>query len=157
MDAKEFESLTAAWADDRNITWGSTPKAQLKKLTEEFAELTAGVIAKDIEEIKDAIGDCDVVLRMMEKQLGVQMIIRDRDITSTLSLVASDMSNLMHHLVQGETTQRIHDSIGNMRQSLTSLALGFGLTIGECRQCAWDSIKHRTGKMVDGVFCKDAG
>lgn len=92
--------LIRKWADDRNLIEGSTPAAQSVKFFEECGELTRGMVEDDIDQIKDAIGDCVVVLTIMASQ--------------------------------------------------------YGMTIEECIDAAYDEIKDRKGKMVGGVFVKDA-
>ena len=79
---------------------GSTPRKQMDKLNEECSELYEGILDNDIDDIKDAIGDIQVVLAVMCCQLGID--------------------------------------------------------IDECREIAWEEIKDRKGKMVDGVFVKEA-
>lgn len=49
----------------------------------------------------------------------------------------------------------VHDDIGDMVVVLTILAAQKGLTIEECIECAWDEIKDRKGRMIDGVFVKE--
>ena len=87
------------WANDRNLIDGSTPHAQMLKLTEELGELAAGIARKDRGLIKDAIGDCFVVITILCAQLEVEM--------------------------QG------------------------------CIEAAYNEIKDRKGKLVNGVFIKD--
>lgn len=87
------------WANDRNLIAGGTPQAQMLKMTEEVGELAHGIARDDRPLIKDAIGDCVVVL--------------------------------------------------------TILAAQHGLSLGECAESAYDEIKDRKGRMVDGVFVKD--
>ncbi len=79
---------------------GSTLRKQMDKLNEECSELYEGILDNDIDDIKDAIGDIQVVLAVMCCQLGID--------------------------------------------------------IDECREIAWEEIKDRKGKMVDGVFVKEA-
>ena len=47
------------------------------------------------------------------------------------------------------------DSIGDAFVVLTILAAQKNLEIEECIAHAWDAIKDRKGRMVDGVFIKD--
>lgn len=49
----------------------------------------------------------------------------------------------------------IKDGIGDAVVVLTILAAQRGLTIEECLAAAWDEIKDRRGRMVDGVFVKE--
>ena len=97
----DWKERVRQWAisGDRNLIAGSTPRNQTPKLIEEFGELITAIYADDIEEIKDAIGDIQVVLCVMCHQLGID--------------------------------------------------------IDECREIAWEQIKDRKGKTVDGVFVKE--
>jgi NTP pyrophosphatase (non-canonical NTP hydrolase) len=95
-----YFNLIRAWAHARNIIEGSTPAAQMLKMTEEVGELAHGIARHQQDEIADAIGDCVVVL--------------------------------------------------------TILAAQHGLNIEDCIETAYGVIKDRKGKMVDGVFVKDA-
>lgn len=87
------------WAVARNLIDGATSQAQMLKLTEEVGELAHAVARGKREALKDAIGDCCVVLTILAAQ------------------------NDLH--------------------------------IETCIEHAYDQIKDRTGRMVDGVFVKD--
>lgn len=50
----------------------------------------------------------------------------------------------------------IMDGIGDAVVVLTILAAQYGVTIEECIDAAWDEIKDRKGRMIDGVFVKEA-
>ena len=95
----DWKERIKQWAADRNLIEGSTPLKQMQKLDEEFMELLDGLNHNNIDDIKDAIGDIQVVLAVICCQLG--------------------------------------------------------LDIDECREIAWEQIKDRKGKMVDGVFVKE--
>ena len=99
--AMDWKERIKQWAvsGDRNLIEGSSPRKQMGKLIEECNELYEGLLYNDIADIKDAIGDIQVVLAVMCAQLG--------------------------------------------------------LDIDECREIAWEQIKDRKGKMVDGVFVKE--
>lgn len=47
------------------------------------------------------------------------------------------------------------DGIGDAFVVLTILAAQIGVDIEECIAAAWDEIKNRKGRMVDGVFIKE--
>ena len=49
----------------------------------------------------------------------------------------------------------IKDSIGDVFVVLTIIAAQMGWSIEECAQAAYDEIKDRKGRMVDGVFVKE--
>ena len=50
----------------------------------------------------------------------------------------------------------VADDIGDMIVVLINIAERNGLTLTECLRQAWDDIKDRKGKMVDGVFVKES-
>jgi len=51
--------------------------------------------------------------------------------------------------------EEIKDGIGDTFVTLIILSKQLGLTPTECLESAWNEIKDRTGKTVDGVFVKD--
>jgi uncharacterized protein YabN with tetrapyrrole methylase and pyrophosphatase domain len=50
----------------------------------------------------------------------------------------------------------VADDIGDMMVVLINIAERNKLSISECLEKAWNDIKDRKGKMVDGVFVKEA-
>jgi NTP pyrophosphatase (non-canonical NTP hydrolase) len=76
LSFQENEQLVLQWARDRNIfdvNDGSSAKAQLKKLAEEFCELDAAIYKGSKEEALDGIGDMMVVLTLIAKFLHVDL------------------------------------------------------------------------------------
>lgn len=59
------------------------------------------------------------------------------------------------HAVARGDREALKDGIGDMVVVLTILAAQNSLTLEECVAAAYDEIKDRTGRMVDGVFIKD--
>ena len=51
--------------------------------------------------------------------------------------------------------QGIKDGIGDSFVTLIILSKQLGLAPAECLEAAWNEIKNRTGKTVNGVFVKD--
>jgi|SRR5699024_4764641 len=51
-------------------------------------------------------------------------------------------------------SDEIKDAIGDSFVVLTILAMQLGLSIEDCVSYAYDQIKNRTGKTVNGVFIK---
>lgn len=50
----------------------------------------------------------------------------------------------------------LKDGIGDAFVVLTILAMQLGTSIEECARLAYEEIKDRKGKMIDGVFVKEA-
>src|SRR5699024_6596616 len=48
------------------------------------------------------------------------------------------------------------DALGDMYVVMTIMAQQLGFTIEECIEIAYDEIKDRKGRMVDGVFVKES-
>jgi NTP pyrophosphatase (non-canonical NTP hydrolase) len=57
----EFEPIRD-WAESKGLYVKGDQKTQALKLLEEAGELAKSILKKDHEELKDAIGDCVVVL-----------------------------------------------------------------------------------------------
>ncbi len=49
----------------------------------------------------------------------------------------------------------VRDDIGDMMVVLINIMVRNNLTINECLSVAYDDIKDRKGKMIDGVFVKE--
>ena len=49
----------------------------------------------------------------------------------------------------------IRDDIGDMMVVLINIMVRNNLTINECLSVAYDDIKARKGKMIDGIFVKE--
>jgi NTP pyrophosphatase (non-canonical NTP hydrolase) len=50
----------------------------------------------------------------------------------------------------------IRDDVGDIMVVLINMATRNGYTLAECLEVAYNDIKDRKGKMVEGVFVKDA-
>jgi len=51
--------------------------------------------------------------------------------------------------------EELKDGLGDSFVTLIILSKQLGYTPSECLESAWNEIKDRTGKTVDGVFVKD--
>ena len=61
----------------------------------------------------------------------------------------------LSHALQDDDKPEIIDAIGDIQVVLGVICAQLGLSIDECREAAWEQIKDRKGKMVDGVFLKE--
>jgi NTP pyrophosphatase (non-canonical NTP hydrolase) len=50
----------------------------------------------------------------------------------------------------------IKDDIGDMLVVMINICARNDITLEECLQCAYEDIKDRRGRMVDGVFVKES-
>jgi NTP pyrophosphatase (non-canonical NTP hydrolase) len=95
----EIFKLIEQWGKDKGIIDNGNILAQFGKLLEEVNELYIGLIKNDKEEVKDAIGDCVVVLTLLSRLAGMDLL--------------------------------------------------------ECVHSAYEEIKNRKGKMINGTFVKN--
>jgi len=66
--------------------------------------------------------------------------------------LAEEMGELAGALARGDD---VRDHIGDMIVVLANIAEREGTTLAECASVAYDDIKDRRGRMVDGVFVKE--
>lgn len=69
--------------------------------------------------------------------------------------VAEEFGEIAAALARKDRTELI-DAIGDTMVTLIILSLQEGLTIDECLDTAYKEIADRKGKMIDGVFVKEA-
>ncbi len=50
----------------------------------------------------------------------------------------------------------IQDSLGDINVMVNNIAVQCGLTLEQCQESAWNQIKDRKGKIVNGVFVKES-
>lgn len=153
-----FTERVIAWAKDRNIIGGSTPRDQFLKLVEEVGELVGGLAVGDQTEIKDGIGDTAVVVAVIAGQIDLAIsklgpplghLKFDRDILIAISELSSAIQKNESHSTQY-----------HLRMILTLLhhvAAEQSLDFDDCCEHAWNEIKDRRGKLIGGVFVKEAG
>lgn len=145
------------WSMERGLNTADSNKQRLK-LWEEFGELNAAIARDNREGAIDAIGDMLVVMIIYKQQLGhgsnwlfyprqdnVELISRLDD-TSLIDCIGYGISD----------SQSCIEGLGMVVENLTVLAYRLGTNLEECLAAAYDEIKDRRGKMVNGVFVKES-
>ena len=69
--------------------------------------------------------------------------------------LGEEFGELCQGMAKNNASQ-VYDSIGDMYVVLVILSMQLGVSVEECVSYAYDEIKDRRGKMVDGVFIKEA-
>lgn len=151
----EFVENVQTWATERGIYEHSTPQAQLLKMLSELGELADAVIKNDVEGIKDAIGDVAVCWvnhtamnggELVYIHIGKSGFSRDSD---DIGLIAIEIGDLL-------TGIYCDYELDNIPSALKSIANRNGFNFLDCCTQAWNEIKDRKGKMVEGgAFVKD--
>lgn len=81
-------------------------------------------------------------------------LIKEENATKQMLKVIEEVGETAGALAKNNRDE-LKDGIGDSFVTLIILANQCGYTPSECLQAAWDEIKGRTGKTVNGVFVKD--
>ena len=162
------------WSIDRGLDKAS-PIKQMQKLSEEWGELNAGEAKSNQEKIIDSIGDVMVVLTILSQQMNFEkseIILdpsqnnrstyeADETHTDILLLYGTEEIGILAKLMVDylrnpsiNTNAMIRFHIRNLAIYISRIAINEKTTLEKCFEVAWNEIKDRTGKMVDGVFVK---
>ncbi|MFX3656389.1 MazG-like family protein [Streptococcus suis] len=157
---KTLDEKVQQWFIDRNLH-EANPVKQFEKLMEEAGELFEGVAKGKSDLIKDALGDMQVVLTGLELQVKNGADIRATPEEMELLLMVASLGNLadrLHkHIYHNETmTPLIKPALIMLHSNIHSIAIHNCTTADTCLKIAYDEIKDRKGKMIDGVFVKEA-
>lgn len=69
--------------------------------------------------------------------------------------LGEEFGELCQAITKNRKKAKVKDAIGDMYVVLTILSLQLGLDIEECMELAYNEIKDRRGKMINGVFVKE--
>ena len=125
MNYEELSALVLQWGEDKGIFAKSTPLRQLDKTQEE------------LDETKEAL---QKLASLTDQQILSEKLLTDDP--DTLDL-------------EEDALAEAKDGIGDMLVTIILLAKMVDMDTVDCLQSAYDVIKKRTGKMVNGQFVKD--
>lgn len=164
---QELVPLIQEWAKERGIFDQSTPFDQLIKTHEEVGELIKACYDNDKPAIQDAIGDtmvclinyCYIVntdfLEVYEQtkyddreDINIHFALNVNDI---ISFFLRDVSYRNYNPLKAT----IFSVVINILRNLHNIAIDENTTLEECLNIAYNEIKNRTGKMINGKFVKD--
>lgn len=148
------------WFIDRDLENGGRLDKQSLKLSEEFGELCAGYLKKNEKLTKDSIGDCAVVivgLALLIKA-DVQEIFKtsenDRDLMTCFSHLSRNISDFQ--IYQDSFSKKFSKlSLIRTIRWLKSISNALGYDFEECFELAYQEIKDRKGRWIDGGFVKE--
>ena len=153
---EELIKKVEQWSVKRGLNTADPSKQRLK-LWEEFGELNASMARNDREGAIDAIGDMLVVMIIYKQQLGYgsnDVFEPKQDNLDFLGRLED--SALIDYVGYGIVQTRSYiQSIEQIVDNLTMLAYRLNTNLKECLAAAYDVIKDRRGKMVNGVFVKE--
>lgn len=154
---KELIKKVEQWSAERGLNTADPTKQRLK-LWEEFGELNAAIARDNRKDAIDAIGDMIVVMIIYKQQLGYDsndVFCPRKDNVDLLSRLED--TSLIDCIGRGiSDSQSCIEGLGMVTENLTVLAYRLNTNLKECLAAAYDVIKDRRGKMVNGVFVKES-
>lgn len=161
MNLNEVTARIVGWANDRNLILGATYKAQCIKLGEELGEAFEAIDKEDEAEFKDAIGDMYVVASIMCAQLGSSIILARElaeqrpNITQSMEAAFGRVCGAVARGKEADLMYLLGEFVNHMDNQLKDQFEDGAPALLDCVLGAWDVIKDRKGRMVDGVFIKE--
>ena len=181
MNIERQIELIEQWAKDRELDKKGTVEGQTIKTVEEMSELIKGICKNNIDMIKDAIGDVFVTL-----VVGNMIQNKENSIAEINKTIAEWDSYMKDNYLYSKEecinwageeeilwilafTEEISDFISknaeerytsngmyNIYVMLYTCALRNNLTLEDCIESAYNEIKNRKGKMINGTFVKES-
>lgn len=171
LTIQELVPLIHQWAKERGIFDKSTPFNQLLKTHEEVGELIKACYDDDRPAIQDAIGDVMVTLinycyfrkenfnNVFLNGLSLRPIIEDTCLKQSFS-VNSMLIDLFKFECNKSKYNNDVDFVYDAMIYFVKHLNGFtkllkGTTLVDCLNIAYNEIKNRTGRMINGEFVKN--
>lgn len=92
------------------------------------------------------------LVEKIEKWHEDRNLIQGSDDKSQVLKLIQEVGELSDSVCKGKS---LKDDIGDIIVVLINICVRNGLNLEQCMLHAYDDIKHRKGKMVDGVFVKE--
>ena len=138
MENKQLKDLITKvqrWFYDRNLQT-QDPNKQFLKLYEEIGELSRGLAENDEAVTKDSIGENNIfVFSEAAKSEDYFVVMMDQSLAAYFNRQSYQLKNVVYELMRISALLH-HDFV-------------------ECLNIAYEEIKDRTGKLVDGVWIKE--
>lgn len=148
MKMETLSSLIIEWAKEKNI---DNKERQYLKIVEEVGETCGAILKNNREEIIDGIGDIGVTIIIYAWQRHSNLDFekcretQEKEITTSEDVI---VENIFESLYEYNSSQALIHTV--------SLANKLGLNFEDCLNSAWQVIKDRKGKTVDGTFIKNS-
>lgn len=158
----ELVTLTKKWFVDRDLENGGRLDKQALKLSEEFGELCAGYLKQNEKLTKDSIGDCAVVIVGLALLIDVDVHgifkiadgVRPKETMESFKLLNANISEfqLSQDLASKEMCR--HNLVRAVAY-LKSISKALDYDFVDCFEIAYNEIKDRKGRWIDGTFVKE--
>lgn len=141
---KELQPLILEWAKEKDLLKIENASKQRLKLLEEIGEIASAILKNNKEDLYDGVGDVFVVLIILFAQLriDVDFNIEPYDRLDDLTDQERLMNLIYYHDCEGFNQLHYFCQENN-------------LSLKECANLAWNEIKDRKGKTLNGTFIKE--
>lgn len=163
---KDLDEKIISWARWRDLDKKGTVEGQVIKTAEEVAELIIGLSKDDKGKIIDSIGDVYVTL------VVGNLIQGKGDFEKAFKRAEMDSKNTVRHYGDPDKTEQIINlmiatkdilmlgytthTIGFMLMNIMIAAGKKQLSFKNCVESAYQEIKGRKGRIIDGTFVKES-
>lgn len=163
---KDLDEKIISWARWRGLDKKGTVEGQVIKTAEEVAELIIGLSKNDNEKIIDSIGDVYVTL------VVGNLIQGKGDFEKAFKRAEVDSKNIVGHIGSPDKSWQIIDLMTATKEVLTlgytthtislmlmHIMIAAGkkqLSFKNCVESAYQEIKGRKGRIIDGTFVKES-
>ena len=167
LTIQELVPLIHQWAKERGIFDKSTPFDQLLKTHEEVGELIKACYDNDKPAIQDAIGDVMVTLinycyfkKIDFVKVYEQIQYDDSEaINIYCALTVNDIIALfLRDIIYSSYKPlkvTILRTVSHILRELQNITINDNTTLEECLNIAYNEIKNRTGRIINGKFVKN--
>lgn len=166
LTIQELVPLIQEWAKEREIYEQLTPFDELLKTHKEVGELIKACYDDDRPAIQDAIGDVMVTLinycyfKNMDFIFHYEKVyLMEAHYNISQTTFAISANNLLSELFEAEYEQDelylYSYLIEHILNGLQCIALSEDTTLEACLNIAYNEIKDRKGKIINGKFIKD--
>lgn len=174
MTYTEFEENLKVWAENRNIHTPDCSEKQFLKVVEEWGETVGAYLKKQHLQIIDGLGDTFVTLQILaiQNSTPIRWGAHEQEAKRRLQNLPADSESKkaaylaqatgsigflgMHNFgtIGGSSRVYLQTHLREAVRDTLAAALALGQEPAVCMQAAWDEIKSRTGKTINGTFIK---
>lgn len=157
MTINDLNAHIIDWAKERELDTKGTVEAQAIKTVEELSELIKAICKDKKEDIIDSIGDVYVTLvignmlkcgRELEPMFAKRNVLGSSDKESMLRVLANEAALTLLEPYKEKT-------ILYTLKDLHIVCKFYDLDFVDCVESAYNTIKNRHGKLINGSFYKD--
>lgn len=163
---KDLDEKIISWARWRGLDKKGTVEGQVIKTAEEVAELIIGLSKDDKDKIIDSIGDVYVTL------VVGNLIQGKADFEKAFKRAEVDSKNTVRHYGDPDKTEQIINlmiatkdilMLGYTTHTISLMLMNIMIAAGKkqlsfknCVESAYEEIKGRKGRIIDGTFVKES-